>query len=461
MQSRNTSLRASRYSRRAHGYDRQRQAHQPAQQYLRHRHALRAGGSLAGSNSQSVAPWRAGRGRNHAAADRLPGPAVPRQPQRGGRRSCGSIARKAGLHFVSTTAVDDWLPGGKRGVGQQMADELIHRIRLGAILARRSPAGGQSCSPRQASEQLSRLVAELEKAGEDLACGRRRRGPSRDAPAGDRRRCPGPRQACRLGVSWPIRRAAGQALGRSLNHLVSTYLVPRRTFMPWCKVAGLGRPSGSRLFHASSLPRFRLDRLADRLEPRRAAILRLVQIDHRRPRALAGVGGVHIKVIAAGLERVGVRLEFLARRVALALQRLARARAARPSKSADLAVDLADHRIAPVEVAGLARPEIGDPDIVGDFGRATLVVDPLDQRGAGAGVEEIADDEQLELAASARAGRRASRRASPRGPCQRCAAKAGAFSMSCWLMTARTTLFISVIRVGSGTDVFLIITATV
>ena len=32
--------------------------------------------------------------------------------------------------------------------------------------------------------------------------------------------------------------------------------------------------------------------------------------------------------------------------------------------------------------------------------------------------------------------------------------------MSCWAITARTTLFISVIRVGSGTEVSLIITAT-
>ena len=62
-------------------------------------------------------------------------------------RSCGSIARRAGLHFVSTTAVDDWLPGGKRGVGQQMADELVHRIRLGESLPPQAGPAGRVAAP--------------------------------------------------------------------------------------------------------------------------------------------------------------------------------------------------------------------------------------------------------------------------------------------------------------------------
>src|SRR5207253_2132007 len=109
------------------------------------------------------------------------------------------------------------------------------------------------------------------------------------------------------------------------------------------------------------------------------------------------VGGVNVKIIAAGLERVGVRLELLARRVALTLQRLAVFKREAKQRG-DLAVDLAHGRVAPVEVTGLAGAEVRDPDIVSDLRRPALRVDPLDQRGAGWRIEEAADDEQLEVA---------------------------------------------------------------
>ena len=57
-----------------------------------------------------------------------------------------------------------------------------------------------------------------------------------------------------LGAGGARARPNSVSRAPSRNHLVRMYLVPRRTFMPWCSVAGLGRPSGSRLFHASSLP---------------------------------------------------------------------------------------------------------------------------------------------------------------------------------------------------------------
>ena len=163
------------------------------------------------------------------------------------------------------------------------------------------------------------------------------------------------------------------------------------------KGRGIGPAVGQQVVPREQLAGFGLDGFADRLEAGGAAVLGLIEVDHRRPGALAGVGGVHVKVVAAGLERVGVRLELLAGRVALALQRLARVER-QAEQLGDLAVDLADDGVAPVEVAGFARPEIGDADVVGDLGRAALVVDPLDQRGAGRGIEEAADDEQLERA---------------------------------------------------------------
>src|SRR5205085_9797476 len=64
----------------------------------------------------------------------------------------------------------------------------------------------------------------------------------------------------------------------------------------------------------------------------------------------------------------------------------------------DPLIDIADDRIAPIEIARLACPEIRDPDVVGDLRRAALGVDTSDQRSARLGVQEAADDEQLELA---------------------------------------------------------------
>ena len=101
---------------------------------------------------------------------------------------------------------------------------------------------------------------------------------------------------------------------------------------------------------------------------------------------------------AAGLERVGVRLELLADRVALPLQRLAGARR-QAEQLGDRRLDPGDQRVAAVEVAGLAGPERRDAEVVGDLRRPSLRVDSRDQCGALLGTQEIADDEQLELRA--------------------------------------------------------------
>src|SRR6185503_3333411 len=87
---------------------------------------------------------------------------------------------------------------------------------------------------------------------------------------------------------------------------------------------GVGPAVGQQVVPGDELARLRLDRLTNRLEPRGSAVLGLIEIDHRRPGPLPGVGSVKIKIVSARLERVGVRLELLPRRVALPLDRLAR-----------------------------------------------------------------------------------------------------------------------------------------
>jgi hypothetical protein len=75
---------------------------------------------------------------------------------------------KAGLHFDSMTSVGEWLPGGKRGIGQQMADELVHQARLGKVPAL-PPAANIESQPCPISVELQRHAAELEQAGGELA----------------------------------------------------------------------------------------------------------------------------------------------------------------------------------------------------------------------------------------------------------------------------------------------------
>ena len=72
---------------------------------------------------------------------------------------------KAGVRFDSPTSPNEWLPGGKRGAGQQMADELAHQARLGAS----SRIAGSPLPPPQLSEELLRLHQVLMRAGEELA----------------------------------------------------------------------------------------------------------------------------------------------------------------------------------------------------------------------------------------------------------------------------------------------------
>ena len=71
---------------------------------------------------------------------------------------------KAGLRFEAPVGVGDWLPQGRRGIGQQFVDELFHQKRVGVNGASATPAyDGASLA-----EQLLELRLSLERAGEAL-----------------------------------------------------------------------------------------------------------------------------------------------------------------------------------------------------------------------------------------------------------------------------------------------------
>jgi len=75
---------------------------------------------------------------------------------------------RAGVRFASPIAVADWLPQGRRGAGQQLIDEVVHRSRVGAMP---KPEANSALLQENAplSEELMRLRQTLERAGEALA----------------------------------------------------------------------------------------------------------------------------------------------------------------------------------------------------------------------------------------------------------------------------------------------------
>jgi hypothetical protein len=77
-------------------------------------------------------------------------------------------AGRAGLHFSAPTAVGEWLPGGKHGAAQVLADEMAQQARLGALPALRPAPPADPERPSVAQEVL-RLESELRRAVEALA----------------------------------------------------------------------------------------------------------------------------------------------------------------------------------------------------------------------------------------------------------------------------------------------------
>ena len=172
--------------------------------------------------------------------------------------------------------------------------------------------------------------------------------------------------------------------------------MPARTFIPWCRVASLGRPSGSRLFQASKVPAdgwMILSIFLNRVAPPRRHV---VQADHGGPGALTRFGAMDEIVGPAGVEEVGVEPELLPHTIALSLERLA-IFGRNAEKSADVRFHGGDAMIRTVEVAGLARPEVGNAEIVGDSGRAATRVDQADEVPADLRRQKTRHDEQFDL----------------------------------------------------------------
>jgi hypothetical protein len=74
---------------------------------------------------------------------------------------------RAGLRFATPTAASDWLPTGQRGTGQQLADELVHRARLGTVPTKTADPAPTAATDLQ--DELIRLHQLLHHAGEELA----------------------------------------------------------------------------------------------------------------------------------------------------------------------------------------------------------------------------------------------------------------------------------------------------
>ena len=74
------------------------------------------------------------------------------------------------MRFDSHVFVEDWLPQGANGSGQDRVDEIVQHLKTGAaaqILAATKETGRERAST---SADLTNLAEELDALAEDLAC---------------------------------------------------------------------------------------------------------------------------------------------------------------------------------------------------------------------------------------------------------------------------------------------------
>ena len=95
-----------------------------------------------------------------------------------------------------------------------------------------------------------------------------------------------------------------------------------------------------------------------------SAFLHIVQINHKRPRALAVDGTVLLQQL--GIKIVGVETEFLTHFVLLPLN-LFRMSVVCAQRFADAALHFRDERVAPSKIAGFAG-SVGTDNAFGGFG---------------------------------------------------------------------------------------------
>lgn len=122
---------------------------------------------------RSVAPVRVRNiSRNGALIEggALPAPGANVRLSRASLSAGGTIVwvegSKGGLQFDAPISVANWLPQGRRGIGQQFVDELFHQKRLGATNEKPPAPASKGYG---FAEELLELRMLLESAGEELA----------------------------------------------------------------------------------------------------------------------------------------------------------------------------------------------------------------------------------------------------------------------------------------------------
>lgn len=90
---------------------------------------------------------------------------------RGSLNALGDVmwasAGRAGLRFASPVAILDWLPQGKRGSGQQLIDEIVHRARVSGTQPAHPPRRAQATV--EIADEIVQLRQMLERVSEELS----------------------------------------------------------------------------------------------------------------------------------------------------------------------------------------------------------------------------------------------------------------------------------------------------
>jgi hypothetical protein len=100
----------------------------------------------------------------------LPEPGTPVRLSRASLSISGTViwinGGKGGLHFDAQVSVAEWLPQGKRGIGQQFVDELFHQKRQRMNSAELVDAVAEDLG---LAGELLQLQSSLDRAAETLA----------------------------------------------------------------------------------------------------------------------------------------------------------------------------------------------------------------------------------------------------------------------------------------------------
>jgi hypothetical protein len=103
-------------------------------------------------------------------ASGLPAAGTAVRLSRGSLNAIGDIIwvseGRAGLRFAAPVAIHDWLPQGKRGSGQQLIDEIVHRARRGGEGGAHGPTA--DLATVEIADEIVQLRQMLERVSEEL-----------------------------------------------------------------------------------------------------------------------------------------------------------------------------------------------------------------------------------------------------------------------------------------------------